>query len=1154
MASIVEPKNFAASGGGCNADSVDTAVLPNQWVNSENVRTGSTDKGVTDVVESIGSTALLSTPLPSVTFVTIGSVEDEANNRILYFKCCVTGPWHKITCYDFNTNTEYDVLYSAQVTGGLTFNKNKLIHSARVASGLLYFTDNLNAPRRINIDAGIKLNNPSYVTDVEPYTSPLNPQVITVIRKPPNYTLTPTKKVASDVGITINTNNIKNNAFRFSYLYTYRDGEISALAAHSVLVPFNFQSDTYDIIEVVVPLFEKIDQDVQKVSLYVIYADDNTNSYEIKTWDKANATDLAAINDHNSNISPLTFYFSNDSIGAGVGTAKYVKPYDSVPRLSETLEIAKNRLFLGNNLVGYNTPLITSLTATVITADSGTTQIDGELWHYNIDYDGDPLNPTDIYTEGLELIYFPIAIDGTHPAGFYDSAINPFHIGAGSVTVPLNMADYQYIGVDDIAVQNYVVVSGPAGIPLPVWANVTSVYYTYTNPDVIYTNGSLQTSNVSALKTGSARRLAIQFYDLYMRNVGGIVESNSGLVTIPKRDYDFTGTINYGIQWNLSILNAFAEIPEEAYFYSILATNDLVRLSFEQARTSPSDGIRYATKDADGIYTFTETTYDTSRAGVAVRLDLLNSYGMGYSFDATNNDVIEIWVDGVGSQLLSVIGVSSNWVIAELYDFGNLAAANALFEIYTPLPVSAAQNFYEQGQIYSILNPGTGNRNYSTLTGQLVGDIYLLERGTTPDTYITENMSPSKTRWSVWLTNSGRPQFKTSIGERRLLTSVRWSNTYIEETVSNGLSSFDALDQYILPQECGALYKLITTSKVNNEQGVIMLSICRNQTASMYLGEVQLLSQQGNAYVAQSDNVIGTVNVLQGNFGTSHPESVVAYRNLIFYWDNINGRIIQYSNNGLFPISNYNFTRFWKLFTDQFNSMSTADIEALGSRPFVFGGVDPRHDEVLFTIPKLLSTPPKGYLIDYPSTIYPFDIYDGQAKTICFNLKEEPNYWQGAYSFTPEYMIYANNQLYSFKYGHLWEHNQTNSYNNFYGTQYSSKIMFISNMGAGSIKTYEGINVQANLTPNLAYFLNENPYLQVTDIMDYEWGDFEGFIYAYIKRNKIVPNASGYTLDGLLTAEMIRAYALKIMLQYDVTTTPLNLRLVNVKFNQSRGH
>ena len=147
--------------------------------------------------------------------------------------------------------------------------------------------------------------------------------------------------------------------------------------------------------------------------------------------------------------------------------------------------------------------------------------------------------------------------------------------------------------------------------------------------------------------------------------------------------------------------------------------------------------------------------------------------------------------------------------------------------------------------------------------------------------------------------------------------AIQWSETLVEGTSTNGMSTFDALNEKILPVSMGALRKLQQTSKVQ-QQGNVMLAIGEEETASLYLGEVQLVGSDTNSTLAYAPNVIGTVNILKGNFGTSNPESVVEYRGHVYWLDAHNGRVIQYSVNGLFPISNFKMIRFWKLWCDKF--------------------------------------------------------------------------------------------------------------------------------------------------------------------------------------------------------------------------------------------
>jgi hypothetical protein len=280
----------------------------------------------------------------------------------------------------------------------------------------------------------------------------------------------------------------------------------------------------------------------------------------------------------------------------------------------------------------------------------------------------------------------------------------------------------------------------------------------------------------------------------------------------------------------------------------------------------------------------------------------------------------------------------------------------------------------------------------------------------------------------------------------------------------------------------------------------------------------------------------------------------VEFRGNVFWYDANNGKIIQYSSNGLFPISNYKMTRYWKQFSDQYNSMTKAEVEALGSRPFVYMAVDPHHYELLVTVPKVLSTPPKGYLPDYPSTIYPFDIWDGQSKTLVFKLNAEPNYWQGSYSFTPEGMITMQNKLFLFKYGQLYEANSEDSLCEFFGIQYKPKIMFVANQDKAIPKTYNNFSVNGNLKPSFVYFRSEVPYEQASDLEDFSFTTLEGNYYAVILRNKLIPTQAGLDTNGLLTGEKMTTITLKILMQWNVTNQNINLNFISIGYQPSAGH
>ena len=1031
-----EKKYFAElgeDGGILNADDDFFAVGKNQWVNAQNIRSASTDKGYTATIESIGGTLRISTPSPSVSFIQIGKIEDIVGNRIIYFYANQTTTQHKIEVYDRTADTIYLALLSSQVTGGLNFSKDHLIHG-RVVNGVAYWTDNYNQPRKLNIDAAIKMNNPSYSTTQTAYTNPLEASVISLIRMPPAYPLNPSKTTLG--GVTVNF--VEEFAGYFAWRFTFRDNEISVLSPVSKLVNYNTVTDTYNAVELVATDASgnapHIPQDVQTVDFCVRYAG-STRFFIIKTWDKRIASEATEIANHNAGIDPLSYVFYNNRIGIALSDDYSVKPFDSVPILSETLETGLNRLFLGNNTVSYNTPTLSSL--------------------------------------------------------------------AISLVPETNHTPYQ-------------------------------------NP---------------SFHSASTYQIGIIFRDQYKRVIGNVFTNDTLRFTVPDRDY-LDSTYYYYIAWTLSNANAVNEIPEDAYYYEIVMTKNLRTRFFVQAKAGK---MQYAIKDPNTNVITYQDAYSNGAYGLAIDLGLLNAAGMGYQFQ--ENDIIKLWLSASATiYSLKVITQDGNYVIATLENLGNFATQpNIIFELYSPYAELGSEPYYTTGLTVAINNPGDITRTYGSLGGNIYGDVYRFGRFSPTGSYNAENMSPAVKFWKEWNTNSGEPNFVINSVQVQKYTAVQWSNVIIEGSQTNGLSTFDALDEKILPLALGALRKLQQTSKVQ-EQGNVMLAIGEQETASCYLGEVQLVGASSNAFLAQAPNVIGTVNVLKGSFGTINPESVVEYRGNVYWLDANNGRVIQYSANGLFPISNYKMVRFWKNWCYQYNSMTAAEIEALGGRPFVFSAVDPAHDELLFSIPKLASDPPKGYLPVFSSTIdaesniiYPFDVLDMQGKTMVYDLKNDR--WIGSYSFNPEGFAVIQNELYSFKTGQMYRHNQYDNPCEFYGVQYKAKIMFVSNMYPSVPKTYNAVAVEANMQPSYLYLYNDYPYQQISDLCDYQFRPLEGVWNGTFQRNIIQPTATGNVLTGRLTGERMRSVAMLFMAEFTVSSgNNLALKFFNITFTPSLGN
>ena len=628
-------------------------------------------------------------------------------------------------------------------------------------------------------------------------------------------------------------------------------------------------------------------------------------------------------------------------------------------------------------------------------------------------------------------------------------------------------------------------------------------------------------------------------------------------LSTPTRDYAYTTANSSGV-WYLNENNRLEEIPEWACYYSIVKTLNLRTRFFIQ---SFSNSLKYVSRNSDGTFAYT-STYPTNKPyAIGINTDYLIFSGLGYTF--TEGDQCILWGENGQIHNLQVTGQDGNYIFITPIDLGifnSPSNTNFAYEIYTPYKENSSEKYYEFGEVYKIINPRSQYRTYEQLFGIIPSDSYAFTRSYQTNTYFANAMSPNDIYWQRWDSDAGKVNVITRLGQSVNSTNIAWSDTYITGTQLNGSSTFRLGNDTYVSDDCGSINKLQLTSKVQ-DQGSVMLSLCSVETNSMYLGETQITDSTGAVqFFSGAQNVISTINTMKGNYGCVDPASVVQYRGNVYFLDASNGRWVQYSANGLDNISSVKMSRFWKNWCLKYLSMGKSEIEAFGDRPFVFATVDPSHDELLVSIPKLSNTPPQGYLPDYPSMVYPFDILDYEGKTVVYKLGTgavvQPH-WQGAYTFTVENFITLQNRLFTFKNGLVYEHNQpTNivNQNTFFGDHFPSKIMFTSNILPQLPKVYDNFVSESNLVPNFVYFYNNYPKLQMSDLDETSFINLEGVWYAVILRNKRVDTGTSYTYDGLLTAEVMRNTNMYVLTEFSPTTEILQLRLLQLGTTISKGH
>jgi hypothetical protein len=360
MANIT--RNFIA---GRMNKSVDERLIPNgEYIDALNVRMGSTEQSEIGVIENIKGNL----PLTSLSYVDgtplssdakcIGAFEDGERETIYWFvhdpnfPVGATGKLDLIVSFNVLTGILTYHIISIDDKGHanttLNFNPQFLITGVNIVKtgnlndNLLFFTDDYNPPRFINVARGY--GNP--IANEDDFSA----ESILVIKRPPAEAPTIVPLVTSG-----QENFLETRFICFAYRYQYADNEYSATSQFSepAFLPnaFQFSVDSYlnegmvnkaNAVEVTYytggPLVVGIDLLFKEASGNVIRV--------IEKLDKANL----GIPDNDYR----TYVFNNSKIFTVLPESELLRLYDNVPRLAKAQTLMGNRLMYGNYVEGYN--------------------------------------------------------------------------------------------------------------------------------------------------------------------------------------------------------------------------------------------------------------------------------------------------------------------------------------------------------------------------------------------------------------------------------------------------------------------------------------------------------------------------------------------------------------------------------------------------------------------------------------------------------------------------------------------------------------------------------------------------------------------------------------------------------------------------------
>jgi hypothetical protein len=354
-------RNFIA---GKMNKAVDERLIPDgQYIDALNVRMGATEQSEIGVIENskgnISLTALTyidGTPL-SADARCIGSLADGEKETIYWFihdsnfPVGATGKLDMIVSFNALANVLTYHIISIDDSNGdnttLNFNPKYLITGVNIVKtgnldeSLLFFTDDYNPPRFINVRRGYQ--NPDPATNEDQFSA----ESILVVKKPPaeSPTINPIITGGQD-------NFLETRFICFAYRYRYADGEYSATSQFSPPAflpnPFRFSIDSY-LNEGMVNRANAVEVTYNTGGPLVVGFDllfKEADGNVIRVIEKLDKT--------GGDFQSVTFTFNNSKIFTLLPTSELLRLYDNVPLLAKAQTLMGNRLMYGNYLEGYD--------------------------------------------------------------------------------------------------------------------------------------------------------------------------------------------------------------------------------------------------------------------------------------------------------------------------------------------------------------------------------------------------------------------------------------------------------------------------------------------------------------------------------------------------------------------------------------------------------------------------------------------------------------------------------------------------------------------------------------------------------------------------------------------------------------------------------
>lgn len=273
----------------------------------------------------------------------IGSFTDTKNSAIYWF--LTSNDYDLVVRYyesDAGVVTGKLILVESISTGIMNFSRQYLITGINIVENLLFFTDGLNPPRRLDVTKVYR-------------NATISEDTVNVIVKPPLSS--PALELINDP--TDTANNLEDKFIRFAYRYRYVNGEISALSPFSKTA-FEAKEFSFDY---ATGRNVSMQNNANSVNITVELGSSEVRFVDIIMKDARNLNAMVVTSIDKSTISSTAttfqYKFKNNKIYTVLPDAQLNRLFDNVPRTAKAQELIGNIMLYGNYKQFYNIKKIT---------------------------------------------------------------------------------------------------------------------------------------------------------------------------------------------------------------------------------------------------------------------------------------------------------------------------------------------------------------------------------------------------------------------------------------------------------------------------------------------------------------------------------------------------------------------------------------------------------------------------------------------------------------------------------------------------------------------------------------------------------------------------------------------------------------------------